>query len=157
MKNPFQQRINFTERFKKRHSLRFHMTLILLMTICSGFLATRILLAFHLKNVVLRYPLAVVFAYLVFFISIKLWLKYIAPSPIPQKTHSKSSDVLGVLPDIPISGSSGGSSSVGEIFSGGGGGFGGGGATGGFDEISSALTDGGSGVLSFRWCRCCGQ
>jgi len=27
----------------------------------------------------LRYPLAVVCAYLVFFVSMKLWLKYIAP------------------------------------------------------------------------------
>jgi hypothetical protein len=148
MKNLFQQRINFTERFKRRHSLRFHMSLILLTTVCSGLLATRVMLVFHLENVMLRYPVAVVFAYLVFFISVKLWLKYIAPSPIPLKAQGKSSDILGVLPDVPISGSSGVSSSVGEILTGGGGEFGGGGATDSFGEISSAVTESGSSVLS---------
>jgi len=40
------------------------MSLILLATICSGFLATLTMLALHLENVLLRYPLAVVCAYL---------------------------------------------------------------------------------------------
>jgi hypothetical protein len=116
------------------------MSLILLATVCSGFVATRAMLAFRLENVMLRYPLAVIFAYFVFFIAVKLWLKYIAPPRISPKAHKNSADLLGVLPDMPISGSSDGSLFVGEIFRGGGGGFGGGGATGGFDETGSVLT-----------------
>lgn len=104
MKNLFQHKINFTEHFKRLHSLRFHMSLILMATVCSGFLATRILLALHLENVMLRYPLAVIFAYLVFFISVKLWLKYISSSsPTTQKVHNNSLDLGDVLPDLPIS------------------------------------------------------
>lgn len=81
MKNLFQHKINFTERFKRRHSLRFHMSLILVATVCSGFLATRIMLALHLENVFIRYPLAVIFAYLTFFISVKLWLRCLSKRP----------------------------------------------------------------------------
>lgn len=80
MKNLFQHKINFTERFKNRHSLRFHMSLILMTTVFSGFLATRILLALNLENVLVRYPVSVIFAYLVFIMSVKLWLKYVAAS-----------------------------------------------------------------------------
>ena len=148
MKNLFQHKINFTERFKRRHSLRFHMSLILLATVCSGFLATRIMLALHLENMMLRYPLAVICAYLVFFISVKLWLKYVAPSPVTQKAHSNSPDMLDVLPDMPISGPSNGFIRVGEAFRGGGGGFDGGGASGSFREAGAVFTDSSTDMLS---------
>lgn len=130
MTNLFQHKINYTERLKKRHSLRFHMSLILVATVCSGFLATRIMLALHLENVLLRYPLAVVFAYLVFFVSVKLWLRYIAPIPTQQNVHNNSPDLGDVLSDVPISFPSDGS----IPFHGGGGGFDGGGASGGFGD-----------------------
>ena len=144
MTNPFHHKINFTERFKSRHPLRFHMSLVLMATVCSGFLATRIMLAMHLENVLLRYPLAVVFAYLVFFVSIKLWLKYIAPFPTQQKVHDNSPDLGDVLPDVPISFPSGGSSQ----FHGGGGGFDGGGAFDNFGEAGTVFTDSGSDIVS---------
>jgi len=140
----FHHKINFTERFKKRHSLRFHMSLILLATVCSGFLATRVMLALHLENVLLRYPLAVVFAYLVFFVSIKIWLKYIAPAPSTQKVHDGSFDAGDLLPDMPISCPSDGP----IAFHGGGGGFDGGGASDSFGEVSTAFTDSGSDIIS---------
>lgn len=145
MTNLFQHKINFTERFKKRHSLRFHMSLILVTTLCSGFLATRVMLALHLENVLLRYPLVVVFAYLVFFVSVKLWLKYIAPVPATQNAHNNNSPDLGdVLPDMPIS-----FPSDGHIqFQGGGGEFDGGGASDSFGEVSTAFTDTGSDIIS---------
>jgi hypothetical protein len=146
MTNPFQHKINFTERFKRRHSLRFHMSLILMATVCAGFLATRILLALNVENVMLRYPLTVIFAYLIFFISVKLWLKYVAPVPATQKAQSNSLDSVDMLPDF--SGPSGGSFSIGEAFHGGGGEFSGAGASGNFGDVQTAFADSGSSVLS---------
>ncbi|QOX77669.1 hypothetical protein FY034_01510 [Trichlorobacter lovleyi] len=148
MTNLFQHKINFTERFKKRHSLRFHMSLILMATVCSGVLATKILLALHLENVMLRYPLAVIFAYLIFFISVKLWLKYIATSPVTQKANNNSPDSCDILPDMPISCPYDGYTSAGEVFRGGGGGFDGGGATESFDAASNEFADSSSDILS---------
>ena len=147
MTNLFQHKINFTERFKKRHSLRFHMSLILMATVCSGVLATKVLLALHLENVMLRYPLAVIFAYLIFFISVKLWLKYIAPVPVTQKAHNNSPDLGDVLPDMPISCPSDGYIRVDEVFHGSGGGFDGGGATESFGEVGNAFTGSSSDIL----------
>jgi len=144
MTNPFQHKINFTERFKNRHPLRFHMSLILVATVCSGFLATRIMLALHLENVLLRYPLAVVFAYLVFFVSVKLWLKYISPVPAQQKIHDNSPDLGDVLPDMPISFPSDGT----MPFHGGGGGFDGGGASDTFGEAGTAFSGSSSDIIS---------
>ncbi|MFI5331192.1 MAG: hypothetical protein ACHQ2F_09185 [Desulfobaccales bacterium] len=126
----------FIERFKRGHSLRFHMSLILLATIGSGLLATRIMLALGLKNVMVRYPLAVVAAYLSFFLAVKLWLKFVVPLTFGRpKTSSNSINVLNVSG----SGSSGGSAGSGDGFKGGGGGFGGGGASGSFAEVPAAF------------------
>jgi len=144
MTHLFQHKIKFTERFKNRHPLRFHMSLILTATVCSGFLATWILLALHLENVLLRYPLAVVFAYLVFFVSIKLWLKYVADTPTTQKTHDNFPDLGDVLPDMPISFPSDGHLQ----FHGGGGGFDGGGASDSFGQAGTAFSDSSSDILS---------
>ena len=123
------------------------MSLILTATVCSGFLATKLLLGLHMENVMLRYPLAVIFAYLIFFISVKLWLKYITPQPVTQKAHNNRPDSGDFLPDTSISFSTDG---AGEIFHGGGGAFDGGGATDSFGEavgdvagdvVSGALGD----------------
>lgn len=123
------------------------MSLILIATVCAGFLATRILLALNVENVILRYPLAVIFAYLIFFISVKLWLKYVTPVPVTQKAHSNSPELGDVLPDFPISGPSGSSFNIGEVFNGGGE-FSGAGASGNFGDIQTAFTDSGTSVLS---------
>jgi hypothetical protein len=140
------QKTKFVERFKKLHSLRFHMTLILMATVCSGFLATRLLLAMHVDNVLVRYPLAVIFAYLVFFTAIKLWLKYISPARAVNITKDHTSSVLDTV-DIPLSSPTGGGSSVGQAFQGGGGGFSGAGASANFDEAAAAFAESGSGGI----------
>jgi len=137
MTNTIQHKINFTERFKSRHPLRFHMSLILVATVCAGFLATRIMLALQLENVLVRYPLAVVFAYLVFFVSVKLWLKYITPVPPQQKFQDNSPDPGDLLTDLPIPSPSDG----GLVFQGGGGGFDGGGASSNFSETGMDFVD----------------
>jgi hypothetical protein len=141
MRDPFWQKIKFAERFKRRHALRLHMSLILLTTVGAGLLATRIMLALHLNNVMIRYPLSVVFAYLVFFVSVKLWLKFVAASYLVRKTHDTSPNLFDVVPDLSTSGPSGGHIRVGEVFRGGGGNFGGGGVSGSFVEAGAAVTD----------------
>lgn len=119
----------FLRKFRDRHWLRFHMSLILLATAASGVLASKLFLFFNMNNFVLRYPLAVFFAYAVFFLCIKLWLIYV--SPAKQKESSLWDHV-----DIPTP-SSGGSGGIPPL-SGGGGQFSGGGASGSFDVAEGA-------------------
>lgn len=71
------KRHKFTTYIKERFFLRFHMSLILTATALSGLLATKVLLLLNVKEMLIRYPLAVVFSYLVFFALIKIWLLYI--------------------------------------------------------------------------------
>lgn len=139
-----QHKITFTERFKNRLPLRLHMTLIILATGLSGLLTTRCLLAAGVESIVIRYPLAVLFSYFVFFILIKLWLKYLAVTNVQQVREKKSplGDALSNI-DIPTCGDSGGSfSGSGGHFAGGGGQFSGGGASGGFDHVGVLITEG---------------
>lgn len=117
-------------------------------TVCAGFLATRSLLALNVENVMLRYPLAVIFAYLIFFLCVKLWLRYVAPVPLTQKAHGNSPDLVDLLPDLPISGQTGGSFNIAEVFRGGGGEFSGAGASGSFADVQTAFADSGNSVLS---------
>jgi hypothetical protein len=141
-----QQKINFTERFKKRIPLRLHMTLILLATGLSGLMTTRCLLAAGVEAIVVRYPLAVLFSYLVFFFLVKLWLKYLAVTHAQQVREKKSSldDVLNSI-DIPTDGSFSGS---GGHFTGGGGQFSGGGASGVFDHVGAVISEGPGNVVA---------
>lgn len=125
----------FLSTFRRRHSLRLHMSAILLATACSGVLASKLFLAFRVENFVIRYPLAVLFSYLVFFVCIKLWLLYVTPR---RAGHSHLTDWLD-LP-TPSSGGSGGGNI--PSFSGGGGAFDGGGATEAFDLDLSAAAEG---------------
>jgi hypothetical protein len=67
-------RKRFMTSLKKRFSLRLHMTMILMATSLAGVLASKGMLAVGLHNVALRYPITVLFAYLVFFATIKIWL-----------------------------------------------------------------------------------
>ena len=138
-------KITFTEHFKNRLPLRLHMSLILLATGLSGLLTTRLLLAAGVESIVIRYPLAVLFSYLMFFLLIKLWLKYLATSHLQPVREEKSSlgDVLSNV-NIPSGGGGSGSSLSGSggHFAGGGGQFSGGGASGGFDHVGTIITEG---------------
>ena len=145
-----QNKIKFTERFKKHLPLRRHMTLILLATGLSGLLTTRCLLAAGVENIAIRYPLAVICSYFVFFILIKLWLKHLSLSNTQQIKEKESylGDALSNI-NIPIGGGSGGSfPGSGGLFSGGGGQFSGGGASGGFDDMGAIITEGTGNALS---------
>ena len=67
----------FKKRFAKKVFTRFHMTLILLGTILSGVIFSKILLVAGLNHIVARYILVLIFAYVCFFILMKLWLYYL--------------------------------------------------------------------------------
>lgn len=104
------KRHRFTTYIKERFFLRFHMSLILTATALSGLLVTKILLLLNVKEMLVRYPLAVVFSYLVFFALVKIWLLYISLSP-SSREESSVGDVLDAVgnsidvPDFPSSGS----------------------------------------------------
>lgn len=100
------------------------MTLIVALTGATGLLASFILLRAGVDSMMVRYPLALVFAYLIFLLLLWLWLR------------TKPEDYLDV-PDL--SGLPGrGSGDVSIPFRGGGGDFGGGGASGSFDGPADA-------------------
>ena len=120
------------------------MVAILVATACSGVVASKLLLTAGVNRLAIRYPLAVVFAYLVFFLCIKLWLVYVTP-----KRHtggSRLSDWLDV-PDFSGSGSGGGSGGgVIAPLRPGGGQFGGGGASSSFDLPAAGIMEHGGAV-----------
>ena len=121
----------FMRRIRERFFLRFHMSLILMATALTGLLATKLLLLAQVDNIVIRYPVAVLCAYLAFFLFVKLWLAYMT-----ALNAFKGSDAGGnVLSDLPnlSGGGSGGDTDVPGFGGGGGGTSGGGGASGSFD------------------------
>lgn len=125
-----------------RFFLRLHMAAILGGTLLVGLVTTRVLFAVHLRNMAIRYAIAVTMAYAAFLGLIKLWLWYI--DFCAERARARSS---GGGDDwfqcINFSGggswsfdaSSGGSS---DAFSEGGGRFGGGGASGSWGEPAPA-------------------
>jgi hypothetical protein len=127
-------RQTFMRRVQARFFLRFHMSLILLATVLSGVLFTKLMLMLEVENIVIRYPLAVLAAYLAFFCYMKLWLLYLSRSN-PLNGLDGAGDILPDLPDLSIGGGSSGGGS--PSFSGGGGGSGGGGASALFDGAES--------------------
>lgn len=110
------------------------MSAILITTALSGVLASKCFLVFRIENIVVRYPLAVLIAYLVFFLCIKLWLWYVRPARAKDSNWSEWLDI-----PTPSSGSSGGGSL--PSLKGGGGEFSGAGASGSFDAPATVLSD----------------
>lgn len=134
-------RKRFVTALRKRFSLRLHMSLILLATSMAGVLASKLLLTLGLHNVALRYPITVFFAYLVFFVTIKVWLWLVTDAPV-RVGNFAANNLLGNL-DFPLPGGGSGSSLAG----GGGGSFGGGGASGDFAANLGEVGSGGGNAL----------
>lgn len=123
----------FTRDFKQRHPLRFHMSAILLATGLSGVLASKLFLILQIDSLVIRYPLAVLIAYLIFFLCVKLWLWHVTPRRVSE---SRWTDWV----DFPSS-SPGGSGGDLPSFHGGGGDFSGAGASASFDVDASIVSE----------------
>ena len=150
----------------KHYSVRLHMTLIILACVASGVLLSKMLLAFGLNSMTLRYLLAIFTGYLVFLLGVRIWLhctgfdrgvvassgvlvgsSLVAGSSVSGRKSSSGSTGggdfnLGSL-DFSSGGDGGGAS---DIFAGKGGNFGGGGASESFsDGLPSAGGSGGGG------------
>jgi hypothetical protein len=132
MKVPIKQA--FERHLQRRYSLRLHMFVILLATTLSGILFSKILLFFDVIDFKVRYPLAVVFSYLVFFVCIKLWLAWIASV---KESKTSATDWL----DLTTPSFRGGTEKVLPSIHGGGGQFLGAGSSNSFDSPETALVE----------------
>ena len=119
-----------------RFFVRFHMSLILSGVVLSGVTASKLLMMLGLRLMLFRYMLAVLLAYGVFFLLVRLWIWYV----LPKSAGSGSGGSLLDNVSLGDGGAIGGGSS-----GGGGGGFqgfgggrsGGGGASGVWDTAPS--------------------
>jgi hypothetical protein len=106
------------------------MFIILLATIMSGVICSKILMLLGVSRMPVRYGIAIIVSYLLFFLFVKLWLLYIGVEKHVRSTKNKGksgSDWSDLIPSLRGSGSSG----TPRLFSGFGGGRSGGGGAGG--------------------------
>ena len=126
-------REKFRRALARRYHVRWHMTLILAGVLLSGVVTSKLFLILGITSMRVRYPLAVLFSYFVFFLSVRFWLAYILHLPRRQ-SGVKDRGGLPILNLSPDPSSSLGSREVQSVFRGGGGTFGGGGASASFEE-----------------------
>src|SRR5215471_11448608 len=127
------------ERFRsaltKRYFVRLHMTVMILLVLLSGMIASRLLLFAGVSHMGIRYPAAVLVSYFVFFVLIRIWIGYVS------RAHGKSKGSGFDLGDLVPNGSgslSGGSAKAAGKLAEGGGRFGGGGASASFVDGETA-------------------
>ena len=137
-------KVEFVQEFRRRFSLRLHMLVILLSTVCSGVLASKALLAVGLRSLVLRYPLAVLLAYFVFFACVKLWLICVTSKKREKALRVGERSSLADISALGSGGRSGGGNM--PTFRPGGGQFGGGGASSSLDFGTAVALDPHAGV-----------
>src|SRR5690348_11493644 len=96
-----------------RYFIRAHMSTMLALVLLSGLLASRLLLRAGVASMALRYPVAVILSYLVFFGLVRIWLAYVCRVDAAKRRRSGNGGSEDGLLDGSWSGggSSGGSSS----------------------------------------------
>lgn len=117
------------ERLVRDSFPRIQMALLVALTGAGGLLASYGLLQAGLDTMALRYPLALVIAYVFFLFLLWLWLRSNAKDYL---------DALSIIPDVPDFGSAGVQS---ENMCGHGGTFDGGGASGNFESLATSTDD----------------
>jgi len=117
----------FVTSLELNHSVRLHAALLLFAASFAGLMFSKVLLWSGLETPLLRFPVAVVLAYLVFIVLVNWWLYYLGlrrnaidDAPDPGDVYSGG-------------GSSDGAGPTGDSIAGKGGTFDGGGASGGWD------------------------
>lgn len=109
MTRTFRRRQQLQRIITGRFFVRFHMTLILGGVFLSGIASSKLLLELGIRSMALRYPLAVTFSYVVFFLLVRIWLWYVLQSARPRAaTPDQDSDVLVEVSDSIHLGSSDG-------------------------------------------------
>ena len=133
-------RRRFVSRLAARFLVRFHMGLMFAGTLAAALLTTRLLLLAGVHSLIVRYALAVVGGYLVFFVFVRGWIFYVTR----LRPGGPGLDVPDVSGGFGGGGGGGGSA---PGFHAGGGHFGGGGASGSFDEapVFRTVADAGGG------------
>jgi hypothetical protein len=116
-------RRRFVSRLAAHVAVRFHMGLIFAATAGAAVLASWLLMRAGVDALALRYGLAVVTAYLVFFLLVRAWIDYVTSAGVRDRSLD--------LPDVRAPGERGGEPAA---FAPQGGRFGGAGASGSFDE-----------------------
>ena len=118
------------ERIRKSYFVRFHMMLILSATVVSGVICSKLLSLLGVSRMPVRYGIAIILSYLLFFLFIKLWLLYIGIGRRARMKKGKGGGGSGwgdLMPSFRGSGSSSGA----PRFAGFGRGASGGGGSGG--------------------------
>jgi hypothetical protein len=117
-----------TERIRRSYFVRFHMVLILSATVISGVICSKLLSLLGVTRMPIRYGIAIILSYLLFFLFVKLWLLYIGVGRFARSKKDKSggSSWGDLIPSFRNSSSSSGA----PRFSGFGGGASGGGGAG---------------------------
>jgi hypothetical protein len=89
----------FKQHLVRRYLVRLHMTIIVLATTAAGLLVSKILLEAGLTNMLVRYPLSVLGAYLAFLGLARLWSSCVLrrESERQRAGHAGSPDWLDVL------------------------------------------------------------
>lgn len=93
-------RARFKVALRERFFLRFHMTLILAAVCLSGVGISSLLWTAGLSQIQLRYPLAVVGSYAVFFVLVRIWLWYVSLSHEEHARNDVSGDDVGDAVDL---------------------------------------------------------
>jgi hypothetical protein len=78
------------ERIKRSYFVRFHMFIILSATVISGVICSKILILLGVSRMPVRYGLAIILSYLLFFLFVKLWLLYIGVGRLVRSKKGKS-------------------------------------------------------------------
>src|SRR5215211_6466932 len=136
---PAARRVERVRRLLMRRSLpRVQMSLILAATGAAGFVASFALLHLGVWRMWVRYPLAVLFAYAVFIVLLRVWLFMHGRQPRGQvDLDLNAADMAADIASDIAGNAFGGTGSAPDTF-GGGGDFGGGGVGGGWGEGASA-------------------
>lgn len=94
-------RSNFVRHLRNRIETRWHMSLICLFTLGGGILVSKMLLWLHLPHPALRYGIAAIAGYLLFFIAIATWVRLTFGRIARGPRDASSLDHLSSI-DLPV-------------------------------------------------------
>lgn len=142
-KDPFKSttiKRRLAEKIERSYLVRFHMLLMLSATVLSGAIFSKLLLLFGVSRMPVRYGIAIILSYMLFFLFVKLWLLYIGvgrSAGLIEDKNNSSSDWTDLVPSpLDAAPSLGEKSSFIDF---GGGSSGGGGASGSFADSTTSM------------------
>ncbi len=118
-------------RIVRRHAVRLHCALILIACFATGLLVTKLMLMAGVSAMWIRYALALVAAYAVFLLGVRVWLRYAGLDGGARRAagDTGAAHVTDVIGDVPAWRGSGAPAQVSDVLRGGGGRSGGAGVS----------------------------